>query len=100
MTALSLLAETSERLAATSKRGEKQRILAAALLACEETDRGLAALYLAGSVRQPKLFVGYAQLPRLRDLPGAAESSLSLRALDQALQDIADVRGAGSAARR
>lgn len=100
MTALFLLAETSERLAATSKRGEKQRILAATLLACDTPDRGLAALYLAGSVRQPKLFVGYAQLPRLRDLTGAETSSLTLRALDELLQSIADVRGAGSSARR
>jgi DNA ligase-1 len=100
MTALSLLAETSERLAATSKRGEKQRLLAATLSACEPADRGLAALYLAGCVRQPKLFVGYAQLPRLRELPAAATGSLSLRALDSALQSIADVRGAGSSARR
>jgi len=100
MTALSLLAETSERLAATSKRGEKQRILAASLLSCDTPDRGLAALYLAGSVRQPKLNVGYAQLPRLREVPGAETSSLSLRALDSTLQSIADTRGAGSNARR
>ncbi|HTU57153.1 MAG TPA: ATP-dependent DNA ligase, partial [Polyangiales bacterium] len=100
MTALSLLAETSERLAATSKRGEKQRILAATLLACDTPDRGLAALYLAGSVRQPKLFVGYAQLPRLRELTGAEASTLTLRALDEILQSIADTRGAGSSARR
>jgi len=100
MTALSLLAETSERLAATSKRGEKQRILAATLLACNEPDRGLAALYLAGSVRQPKLFVGYAQLPRLRELTGAEASTLTLRALDEILQRIADTHGTGSNARR
>ena len=100
MTALALLADTSERLAATSKRGEKQRILAATLSACEPEDRGLGALFLAGSVRQPKLFVGYAQLPRLRELPAAASSTLSLRALDTALQNIAGVRGAGSTARR
>jgi DNA ligase-1 len=100
MTALSLLAETSERLAATSKRGEKQRLLVATLLACDTADRGLAALYLAGLVRQPKLSVGYAQLPRLRELTGAEASSLSLRALDETLQSVADKRGAGSTARR
>lgn len=100
MTALSLLAETSEQLAATSRRGEKQRILAATLTACEAHERGLAALFLAGSVRQPKLFVGYAQIPRLRELPPAQSSSLSLDALDGALQQIADVRGAGSTAKR
>jgi DNA ligase 1 len=100
MTALSLLAETSERLAATSKRSEKQRILAATLSASDAHERGLAALYLAGSVRQPKLSVGYAQLPRLRDLPAAQASSLTVAALDSALQSIADTRGAGSNARR
>jgi DNA ligase-1 len=100
MTALSLLAETSERLAATSKRGEKQRILVATLLACDTADRGLAALFLAGGVRQPKLNVGYAQLPRLRELPGTETSSLTLRALDGTLQSLADTRGSGSSARR
>jgi DNA ligase 1 len=100
MTALSLLAETSERLAATSKRGEKQRIAAATLQACDTEERGLAALFLAGSVRQPKLNVGYAQLPRLRELPAAEASSLSLRALDNTLQAIAETHGAGSTARR
>lgn len=100
MTALSLLAQTSERLASTPKRGEKQRILVATLLACDPEERGLAALFLAGAVRQPKLFVGYAQLPRLRELPPAADSTLTLRTLDSTLQQIADVRGSGSSARR
>ena len=100
MTALGLLVEASQRVAASSKRGDKQRILSATLRACDGADRGLAALYLTGAVRQPKLFVGHAQLPRLRGLASAQTSTLSVRALDAALQGVAETGGKGSSARR
>jgi len=100
MTALSLLAETSERLAATPKRTQKRAQLVATLLACEPGERALAASYLAGSVRQPKLGVGYAQLGGMRELPAADAPTLQVREVDGVLERIATESGAGSVARR
>ena len=100
MTALVLLAGTSQRLAATSKRGEKRALLVSALLECDASERGLAAAYLAGKVRQPKLGVGYAQLAGMREIAAATEAELTLTELDQTLERIAGEGGAGSAARR
>ena len=89
MTALSLLAETSVQLAATSKRTQKRALLVSALRACEPSERGLAASYLAGSVRQPKLGVGYAQLAGMRELPAAAAAELQITEVDALLERIA-----------
>ena len=100
MTALSLLAETSQRLAQTPKRNEKRAALAACILAAEPQDRGLAALYLAGQVRQAKLGVGWAQVGSLRDLPPSAASQLSLRSVDETLAAVAGDSGSGSSGRR
>jgi DNA ligase-1 len=100
MTALALLADTSQQLAATSKRTAKRALLVQTLQACDPDERGLAALYLAGGLRQAKLNVGYAQLSSLRALPPIAESSLTLQQLDETLETIARTSGAGSVARR
>jgi DNA ligase-1 len=97
---LAALAETSARVALTSKRGEKRDLLAACLLAAEPAERGLCALYLSGVVRQTQLGVGYAQLSALRAVPPAAAPSLSAQDVDAALSDVASLKGAGSAARR
>ncbi|MET0387770.1 MAG: ATP-dependent DNA ligase [Polyangiales bacterium] len=100
MTALSLLAETSERLARTPKRGEKRALLVDTLMACDPTERGLCASYLAGMLRQPKLGVGHAQLYGLRSLPPSAASTLTVAAVDGSLEAVAATSGAGSVARR
>jgi DNA ligase-1 len=97
---LAHLAETSARVAHTQKRGEKRAALAACLLAADTEERGLTALYLSGSVRQPKLGVGFAQLGALRSVPPAAAASLSVLEVDAALEAMSQHRGPGSAARR
>jgi DNA ligase-1 len=60
----------------------------------------LVALYLAGSIRQAKPGVGYAQVGAMRDLEAAAEPSLSVLHVDALLETLAAVRGSGSGARR
>lgn len=100
MTALRLLADTSQLLAATPKRTQKRSALVATLEACDASERGLTALYLSGGLRQAKLGVGYAQLAGLRAIPAAAEASLTLAVVDQTLDAIAATAGAGSVARR
>jgi DNA ligase-1 len=100
MTALSLLAETSQRLIESSKRNDKRAALSACVLAADVAERGLTALYLSGQVRQAKLGVGYAQLGGLRDLPPSAAATLSLHEVDAALSAVAGDSGPGSTARR
>jgi DNA ligase 1 len=94
------LAELSRRLGATRKRTEKTALIAALLRDAAPDERGLAALYLSGAVRQPKLGVGYAQLGSVRDEAASESASLSVREVDQALAGLAEIRGAGSARNR
>ncbi len=94
------LAELSTRVAATRKRNEKIRLLAACFAGAAAEERGLAALYLSGCIRQARLGVGYAQLGSLRDVPAAASATLRLAEVDHALAHIAALKGAGSSARR
>jgi DNA ligase 1 len=94
------LTELSARLAKTRKRTEKTELLAACLGKAGVDERGLAALYLTGAVRQSKLGVGYAQLSSARDVPAAAQATLLIRVVDEQLGAIAETKGAGSSARR
>lgn len=100
MTALRLLAETSQLLAATPKRTQKRNALVQTLEAVDTDERGLAAQYLAGGLRQAKLGVGHAQLTGMRSVQAALQSSVTLRELDETLEAIATTSGAGSVARR
>ena len=94
------LAELSKRVAQTRKRNEKIKLIGEALAAASAHERGLAALYLTGMVRQAKLGVGYAQLGVVRDVAPAAESMLSVADVDAALGELAETKGTGSSARR
>ncbi|HKP64455.1 MAG TPA: ATP-dependent DNA ligase [Polyangiales bacterium] len=94
------LATTSEQVAQTSKRTEKLKLLAARIAEAAPGERGLTTLYLSGSIAQSKIGVGYAQLGALRDQAPAPEPSLTLVEVHASLDEIAAVRGAGSAARR
>jgi DNA ligase-1 len=92
------LAATSAAVTATSGRRAKCELLAAALrqLAPDEIPAGSG--YLAGELRQRQTGVGYASL---RDLPPPAEQpTLTVAAVDAAIDEIASVQGAGSQARR
>nr|QLJ97590.1 ATP-dependent DNA ligase [Micromonospora carbonacea] len=92
------LAATSAAVGATTGRRAKVELLAAALRALDPAEVPAGAGWLAGELRQRQTGVGWASL---RDLPPpAAESTLTVRAVDAAIDDIAAVGGPGSQARR
>ncbi|MEV6376441.1 ATP-dependent DNA ligase [Micromonospora musae] len=92
------LAATSAAVAATSGRRAKVELLAGALRALDPAEVPAGAGWLAGELRQRQTGVGYASL---RDLPPpAAEPTLTVAAVDTAIDRIAEVHGPGSQARR
>ncbi|WBB66828.1 ATP-dependent DNA ligase [Micromonospora sp. WMMD812] len=92
------LAATSAAVAATSGRRAKVELLAGALRALDPAEVSAGAGWLAGELRQRQTGVGYASL---RDLPPPAdESTLTVAAVDAAIDEIAGVHGPGSQARR
>ncbi|MEU8297987.1 ATP-dependent DNA ligase [Micromonospora sp. NPDC048909] len=92
------LAATSAAVAATSGRRAKVELLAGALRALDPAEVPAGAGWLAGELRQRQTGVGYASL---RDLPPpAAEPTLTVAAVDAAIDEIAAVHGAGSQGRR
>ncbi|MET8364722.1 ATP-dependent DNA ligase [Micromonospora sp. NPDC049580] len=92
------LAATSAAVGATSGRRAKVELLADALRRLDPAEVEPGAGYLAGELRQRQTGVGYASL---RDLPPpATEPTLTVAAVDAAIEQIAAVQGAGSQARR
>ncbi|QGN50703.1 ATP-dependent DNA ligase [Micromonospora sp. WMMD558] len=92
------LAATSAAVAATSGRRAKVELLADALRRLEPGEVAAGSGYLAGELRQRQTGVGWASL---RDLPAPADTpTLTVAAVDAAIEDISSVRGAGSQARR
>jgi DNA ligase 1 len=92
------LAATSAAVAAISARRGKIDLLALALrnLSSDEIEAGAA--YLSGELRQRQIGVGWASL---RDTPPpAAEATLTVAAVDEALARIGVQSGSGSQARR
>jgi len=97
---LSGLVASSAAVAAVRARSKKTETIAAALAAAPPAERALAALYLAGQLRQARVGVGPAQVGEALGVAPAATPGLSLRDVDDALEAIAAMRGAGSAGRR
>ncbi|WP_405099924.1 ATP-dependent DNA ligase [Micromonospora sp. NBC_01412] len=92
------LAATSAAVGATSGRRAKVELLVAALKSLDPAEVPAGAGWLAGELRQRQTGVGWAGL---RDLPPpAAEPTLTVLAVDAAVDEIAAVRGPGSQARR
>lgn len=92
------LAATSAAVAATTGRRAKVELLADALRALDASEVSVGSGYLAGELRQRQTGVGWASL---RDLPPpAAEPTLTVTAVDAAIDEIAAVHGPGSQARR
>jgi DNA ligase-1 len=96
---LAELVETSQRVAGTSKRGEKTGLLAELLRRLAPDEIEIAVLYLSGATRQGRIGIGYATL---REAWGDAAEAPSLRLLevDRILDDIAATSGRGSTQRR
>ncbi|SCG38110.1 DNA ligase-1 [Micromonospora echinaurantiaca] len=92
------LAATSAAVGATSGRRAKVELLAEALRRLDPAEIAAGAGWLAGELRQRQTGVGWASL---RDLPPAAEQpTLTVTAVDAAIDEIAAVHGPGSQARR
>jgi DNA ligase-1 len=100
VTLLASLVETSQRVAATSARLAKIHELATALRALDADEIEAAVQCLAGETRQGRFGIGYAALRDASSPSSASEPSLSVRAVDERLEAVAKIRGAGSAARR
>jgi DNA ligase-1 len=92
------LAETSAAVAATRSRTAKTGLLAARLRQADPDEVPVVVAYLAGELPQRRTGVGYAAL---RDLPEpAAEPSLRVLEVHDALEVVAGLSGAGSTTER
>ncbi|MEV4847285.1 ATP-dependent DNA ligase [Micromonospora matsumotoense] len=92
------LAATSAAVSATSGRRAKVELLAGALRAFDPAEVAVGSGYLAGELRQRQTGVGWASLRELP--PPATEPTLTVTAVDAAIDEIAAVHGPGSQARR
>ncbi|MFI9641050.1 ATP-dependent DNA ligase [Micromonospora sp. NPDC051925] len=92
------LAATSAAVSATTGRRAKVELLAGALRALDPAEVAAGSGYLAGELRQRQTGVGWASLRELP--PPATEPTLTVSAVDAAVDEIAAVHGPGSQARR
>ena len=95
---LSSLVSTSREVAKTSGRLAKIALLADLLKSAAPNELEIAIAFLSGSVRQPKLGVGYSALQAARPRSAAATSSLGVVEVDALLERLAGTSGKGSAA--
>jgi DNA ligase 1 len=98
MSQLSSLVNTSLKVAATSSRRLKVQELAAFLNTLSAEELETAVNYLSGEISQGKIGITYKQLKTGAE-PGA-EALLSIAEVDGFLENIAEIRGAGSRDRR
>jgi DNA ligase-1 len=92
------VAAVSAAVTATSARRAKVELLAQALRRLGPDDLSAGSAYLAGELRQRQTGVGYASLHDLP--PPALEPTLTVAAVDVAIDEIAAVAGPGSQGRR
>ena len=102
MTLLAELVDTSSRVGATASRLAKVREIAALLRKLGRDEIVVAVSYLAGELPQGRVGVGYCALSAAAaaaaDPP--AEPRLSVAQMDSLIDELAGMRGGGSAARR
>lgn len=97
---LAELVTTSQRMAATRSRLEKQEALADLLGRAAADEVPILVSYLSGRTRQEALGIGYATLGPLWSVGAAPVPVLSLADVDGAFADLESISGAGSAVRR
>jgi ATP-dependent DNA ligase I len=98
-----LLAEllaASERVAATRSRLAKIDALAECLRRLDAPEIALGVAYLSGDTRQGRMGIGYATLKDALAATPASAPRLTLAQADEALANISQVKGEGSAAER
>ena len=93
------LVAASQRTAATSKRSEKVAALAELLRAMQPDEIEPAVGLLIGWPRQGRLGVGWATMSNLKVAP-AADSSLTIHDVDDALTRVSAMAGGGSQGER
>jgi len=96
---LAAVVDISQRVAATSKRSEKNELISGALKLAAPEEVGIVAAYLSGATPQGRIGVGYATL-RNASGPPAAEASIEIAEIDRTLDSLAKVRGSGSEQRK
>jgi DNA ligase-1 len=95
---LSVLAATSDQLAATAARSQKVAVLADLLRTCSGVEAAIVVSWLSGELTQGQIGVGWAALRELA--PAAAEPSLEVATVEAALTEIGACAGSGSQGRR
>jgi DNA ligase-1 len=100
MTLLANLVATSQRVGSASARRTKVRELASFLNALPADEIETAVNYLSGTLSQGRIGITYKALRAAASNVAAQQELLSIAEVDQSLAAIADIRGAGSAARR
>jgi DNA ligase-1 len=91
--------ETSQRIAATTKRLEKTGLLASLIKRLRPEEVEVAVAYLSGAAPQRRIGIGYATL-RGVTTAGAENPSLELLEVDRTLDQFAAVKGSGSEQRK
>ena len=99
MTLLATVVGASGKVAATSARSAKTRLLAECLRAMNVDELEIAVLYLSGEIRQGRIGIGPSML-RDNVAQPAEVPSLELVEVDGWLTELAAIRGSGSGARR
>jgi DNA ligase-1 len=99
-TLLADVVAASEAVAATSSRSAKVAILAELLGALDPQEVPVGVGFLSGVPRQGRVGIGYAAIRGLQAGPAAAEPSLTVADVDQAISEIEAETGSGSAGRR
>ncbi len=94
-----VVARISADVTATTSRTAKIERIADGLSGASPTDVALASRWLSGLTRQGRIGIGWATLERVSAAP-AAEASLTVSDIDNALDALAATTGIGSAARR
>ncbi len=100
VTLLVSLVETSQRVGATPARKTKIRELASFLKGLQPDEVETAVHYLSGEITQGRIGIGYSTLRAAAADSAAAAATLSIADVDRSLAAIAEIHGAGSAARR
>jgi DNA ligase-1 len=100
MTLLTIIVETSAKVAATSARLAKVLDLATCLKTFSPDEIVIGVAYLSGETPQGKFGIGYAVLKEANSVPAAIEPTLTVLDVDQRLTQLAGIRGSGSTARR
>jgi DNA ligase-1 len=96
---LAAVVETSRRVSETSKRLEKVAVLSRLLRELHLDEIEIVVRFLAGSIRQGRIGIGYAALRDARG-PAAAAPSLEIAEVDRTFQSIVAISGSGSQRQR